>query len=57
VLPEKFEVNEKNVIKEGKISLKMIEEIDKPLPLDYLHVIPGSLGYDLGVGLFKIRKP
>lgn len=57
VMPEKFEVNEKNVIKEGNISLKMIEEVDKPLPLDYLHVIPGSLGYDLGAGLFKTRKP
>jgi hypothetical protein len=57
VAPEKFEVNEKNVIKEGKISLKMIEEVDKPLPLDYLHVIPGSLGCNLGAGLFKTRKP
>jgi hypothetical protein len=57
VVPGTFEVNEKNVIKEGNISLRMIEEIDKPLPLDYLHVIPGSLGYEIGAGLFKTQKP
>jgi hypothetical protein len=33
-----------------------MEDIDKPFPIDYLHIIPGSLGYDMGAGLFKNRK-
>jgi hypothetical protein len=62
--PGEFELTEKNVIREGKISLRLIDNdvkplllgIDNPLPLDYLHIIPGSQGYDMGAGLFKIRK-
>jgi hypothetical protein len=54
LVPEDFEINEKNVIKDGEISLRLIENnVDKPLPIDYLHIIPGSLGYDTGAGLFK----
>jgi hypothetical protein len=56
VIPGEFEINEKNVIKEGKILLRLMEDIDKPFPIDYLHIIPGSLGYDMGAGLFKNRK-
>jgi hypothetical protein len=51
-----FDINEKKVIKEGSISLRLIDDIDKPFPIDYLHIIPGSLGYDIGAGLFKNRK-
>jgi hypothetical protein len=55
--PGEFEIKETNVIKEGEISLRLIENnVDKPLPVDYLHVIPGSLGYNMGAGLFKNRK-
>jgi hypothetical protein len=55
--PGEFEIRETNVIKEGEISLRLIENnVDKPLPVDYLHVIPGSLGYNMGAGLFKNRK-
>jgi hypothetical protein len=56
VCPEEFEINEKNVTKEGNISLRLIDNIDDPFPVDYLHIIPGSLGYDIGAGLFKYRK-
>lgn len=57
VLPKVFEIDENNIIKEGKISLRMIDKnIDAPLPIDYLHVIPGTPGYDMGAGLFKSRK-
>jgi hypothetical protein len=52
-----FEIKENNVIKEGEISLRLIENnVDKPLPVDYMHIIPGSPGYDFGAGLFKNRK-
>jgi hypothetical protein len=56
LVPGEFEIEEKNVIKNGEISLRLIEYVDKPLPIDYLHIIPGSPGYDIGAGLFKYRK-
>ena len=57
VVPEEFEINEKNVIKKGEISLrKKAPDADSPLPIDYLHIIPDSLGYDIGAGLFKSRQ-
>ena len=54
--PATFTLNETNVIKEGNISLRKINTIWEPLPKDHLHVIPGTLGYDLNAGLFKPRK-
>jgi hypothetical protein len=62
--PGKFEIEEHNVTKEGKISLRLtgnddmpaLDCVDKPLPFDYLHIIPGSLGYEMGAGIFKRRK-
>ncbi|MCX6260614.1 MAG: hypothetical protein NTY95_07225, partial [Bacteroidia bacterium] len=57
LVPGEFEIKEKNVTKEGQISLRLIENnVDQPLPIDYLHIIPGTLGYDIGAGLFKKRK-
>jgi hypothetical protein len=56
VNPAEFEINEKNVTKVGEISLRLIDDIDQPFPIDYLHIIPGSLGYNIGAGLFKYRK-
>jgi hypothetical protein len=57
LVPMDFEIKEKNVTKIGEISLRLIENnVDKPLPIDYLHIIPGSLGYEMGAGLFKNRK-
>jgi hypothetical protein len=54
LVPVDFEIKEKNVTKIGEISLRLIENnVDKPLPIDYLHIIPGSLGYEMGAGLFK----
>lgn len=62
--PGEFEINEKGVVKEGEISLRLtgvedrpfLDEIDRPLPVDYMHVVPGTPGYDIGAGLFKYRK-
>jgi L-ascorbate metabolism protein UlaG (beta-lactamase superfamily) len=48
--------DEKNVIKEGKVVLvKNQLGIDEALeiPRTYLHPLPGTLGSDLGAGLFK----
>lgn len=57
LVPGEFEIKEKNVTKKGEIALRLIENnVDNPLPIDYLHIIPGSLGYDIGAGLFKNRK-
>jgi hypothetical protein len=54
VIPRAFEMNEINITKEGEISLKMMDEnTDATLPVDYLLVMPNTLGYDLGAGLFK----
>ena len=63
--PGEFEINEKNVIKTGKISLRLIDNddkpllvgIDMPLPIDYMHIIPNTTGYEIGAGIFKHRKP
>jgi hypothetical protein len=62
--PGEFELNEYNVTKKGEISLRLIDNddkplllsVDNPLPSDYMHIIPGSLGYDMGAGLFKNKK-
>jgi hypothetical protein len=57
VLPGNYEMNEIDIIKKGEIKLRMMNDnTDDPLPVDYLHVIPNSLGYDIGSGLFKERK-
>ncbi len=54
VHPEEFTMNENNITKEGEIMLRLpAENVDDPLPVDYLHVIPGSAGFDIGAGLFK----
>ena len=62
--PGQFEINEKNVTKKGEISLRLtgnddnpfLDEVDKPLPIDYMHVIPNTPGYELGAGIFKNKK-
>lgn len=56
VEPADFEVTENNVVKEGAISFMKADNIDEPLPIDYLHLTPGSTGYLLGAGLFKNKK-
>jgi hypothetical protein len=56
IVPQEFELEENNVIKEGDILLRPKDEVThNPLPIDYLHVMPGTLGYDVGAGLFKTR--
>ncbi|OHB57034.1 MAG: hypothetical protein A2173_09635 [Planctomycetes bacterium RBG_13_44_8b] len=62
--PGEFEIDENNVTKKGEISLRLIDNddnpllfgIDEPLPIDYLHILPGTLGYDIGAGIFKSVK-
>jgi hypothetical protein len=62
--PGEFELHESNVTKKGEISLRLTDNVDKPglsgvdepLPIDYLHVIPDSPGYQMGAGIFKHRK-
>jgi len=55
--PTQFNLKETNVIKSGNIQIRKKEEkVDLPLPRDYLHIIPNTLGYNLGAGLFKSKK-
>ncbi len=62
--PGEFEISEIGVIEEGDISLRLtgvddrpfLDEIDRPLPHDYMHVVPGTPGFDIGAGIFKQRK-
>ncbi len=56
VLPSGYELQEINVVRDGDITLRMIENIDAPIPNDYLHVIPGTAGYNLTAGLFKSKN-
>lgn len=42
---------ENNVIKSGE--LRLVEKSDESLPFNYLHPAPGTLGYNLDVGIFK----
>ncbi len=51
--PSDFRLIETNVIKEGDISLRMIKTIFEPWPIDHLHIIPNTLGYSIGAGLFN----
>jgi hypothetical protein len=59
--PMEFEISEKDVIKKGEILLRLtgiddkpfLDEVDKPLSIDYMHPIQGSIGYKMGIGLFK----
>jgi L-ascorbate metabolism protein UlaG (beta-lactamase superfamily) len=44
--------DEKDVIKTGTVVLEMGNGIDLPVPRNFLHPVPGTLGSDLGAGLF-----
>jgi len=44
---------ESNVIKTGKVILETGHGIDETVPREFLHPIPGTLGSDLGAGLFE----
>ena len=62
--PGEFELSENNITKEGKIYLRLtgnddkpfLDEVDKPLPIDYMHIIPNTIGHEIGAGIFKYRK-
>ncbi len=49
--------DETNMTKTGTIELVTDEprpaEMSRDMPRNYLHVVPGTLGSDLGAGLFK----
>jgi hypothetical protein len=59
--PGEFEINEYNLTKKGTISLRLTDNVDKPLlsgvdeplPIDYMHIIPNTPGYEIGAGIFK----
>lgn len=44
---------DKNVIHEGSVSLRILENVFGSIPRDYLHPIKGTLGADLGAGIFN----
>jgi len=62
--PGEFEINERNVTTHGDVVLRLInmddkptlDSVDKPLPIDYMHCIPNTPGYEMGAGLFVHRK-
>lgn len=57
VHPQNFEIIEKNVKKEGTVYLVHKSAVThEDLPIDYLHVQPGTPGFGLGAGLFKTRN-
>jgi hypothetical protein len=50
---------EKNIIKDGKVVLEkgqMIKDETLEIPRNYLHPVPGTLGSNLGAGLFKKKQ-
>lgn len=52
--PAQFRLNEVDVIKNGTIQIRQKEKtVDLPLPRDYLHIIPNTLGYEMNAGIFK----
>ena len=52
VVPEDFGLECINVKKEGTLEFGTVDEVDDPVPHDYLHLVPGSFGSELGAGLF-----
>lgn len=62
--PVQFEIKENSIIKEGEISIRLtgvedrptLDCVDKPLPIDYMHIIPNTFGYEIGAGIFKRKK-
>jgi len=53
---EDFKLEETNTVYEGDIYLQEVSKLDSALHRNYLHVMPDSLGYNLGAGLFKQEK-
>lgn len=62
--PIDFEIKENNVIKKGEISLILtgnndepyLDEVDKPLPINYMHPNPDLIENDIEAGLFINRE-
>ncbi len=61
--PQEFALGKINVTSAGEIALRLtgisdqptLDEVDRPLPADYMHVLPGTPGSELGAGLFKSK--
>ncbi len=49
-----LEYVQENVTTEGEVQLVKKEDI--LMPVNYLHIVPGTLGSDLGAGLFKEKR-
>ena len=62
--PVAFELEQENITSDGELILRLtgvderpfLDEVDKPLPVDYLHPVSGSAGYGMLAGLFKTLK-
>ena len=55
-IPGQF-LQENDVIKEGDIVLRPKDPVThNPIPIDYLHVLPNTLGHEIGAGLFKSSR-
>jgi len=33
-----------------------LDEVDKPLPIGYMYIIPNTLGYEIGAGYLRIEN-
>jgi hypothetical protein len=55
VRPEAFGLRKIRVVESGEVTLQLVDNLDQPLPHNYLHVLPGSIGHEMNVGLFRER--
>jgi hypothetical protein len=53
LVPENYVINENKVIKEGEINLVDVKVGEYFIDKRYLHPIQGTLGFEIGAGLFK----
>jgi len=59
--PVAQEMGGEGVVRTGEVVLRLtgknekpsLDEVDRPLPKDYMHVIPGTPGHDMSAGLFE----
>lgn len=51
-----YDLIENEVIKEGSVSLRVINSAFEEFPVDHLNVLPETLGFELGAGIFNFRE-
>ena len=52
-VPENYKINEDKIIKDGKIDLVSVQAGENSIDKRYLQPLQGTLGFDIGAGLFK----